>query len=230
MYVVPERFFLWPKGVPKNHNTFSKVFLISNSKVVSFPDPHVRPREGLGKRLTPKGLMFHTIFTFSKYLSNTLQNFPSCFNLTNDYGYLTCTFVFSTPGTEQIQKMWKTYKISTKRHRGLSDGVKQSIVYGVWHRSGNSLLIFFFNYGLFTHHMSNSYHNTLLLWRHPTHSTHAFNLKRIGDINTQCRSDMMSFSCNWDNHSKVKMTISFFCCEGNILIRLYFSLLSVNSA
>ena len=52
-------------------------------------------------------------------------------------------------------------------------------------------------------------YTTWLLWRHPTHCSHAFSLKSIGEIRTQCGITMMSFSCNWDNLSKVKVTILF---------------------
>ena len=42
---------------------------------------------------------------------------------------------------------------------------------------------------------------------------HAFSLKSIGEIGTQCGCDVMSFSCNWDNLSKVKITIFFLQCS-----------------
>jgi len=46
-----------------------------------------------------------------------------------------------------------------------------------------------------------------LLWRLPTHSTHVLSLKSIGEIYTQW---VVSFSCNWGDHGKVKLR-TFFC-------------------
>ena len=55
-------------------------------------------------------------------------------------------------------------------------------------------------YGLFTCHMSTSYHSKhysgYTLGTPYTHCTHAIRLKSIGEIETQCGSDMVSFSCN----------------------------------
>ncbi len=51
----------------------------------------------------------------------------------------------------------------------------------------------FTHYELFIHYMSSSFHYS----RGTLHiCMHTFSLKSIGEIKTQCGSDMMSFSCN----------------------------------
>ena len=54
-----------------------------------------------------------------KWCVYTLKNFLVV--LTNEYGYLSCAFVFSRPGTEQILRVCKMCRISSKKCRELSN-------------------------------------------------------------------------------------------------------------
>ena len=135
--------------------------------------------------------------------------------LTNKDGYLSCIFVHWTLAAE------RGYKECVKcPSRNMTDWVVEwvsSLVYWAWQRSDHPPWIAYpFPVKFLSLHAITftTPNYSRLLWRHPTHCPHAFSLKSIEERGTQCESEMVSFSFNWDNLSKVKITISFLqCCE-----------------
>ena len=59
-----------------------------------------------------------------------------------------------------------------------------------------SISVITYNYFYSTHYSGDTLY---------THCSHAFSLKGVGKVRTECGSEVKSFSCNWGNLSTVKL-------------------------
>ena len=81
-------------------------------------------------------------------------------------------FVFSTPGSEQIQRMCKMCRISSKKCGQLSNRVKDSPL-SIQHDIEVATL-----YGVFTCYIPIITLSHIILWRHPIHIAHMHLISR----------------------------------------------------